>query len=77
MGLVDQSDGSPSFTFTAWSLEPGAAVRVYTDEDHPDWGGFSFGRGSAVWSNSDPDEAALFDQDGELVSTRTYPPGCD
>jgi hypothetical protein len=43
---------------------------------HPDSGGFSFGRGSAVWSNGEPDEAALYDTNGELVSRKSYPLGC-
>ena len=75
--LMDVSDGSPSFVFPTWTLAPGAAVRVYTNEVHADWGGFSFGRGSAVWSNSDPDTAALYDPSAVVVSTKSYPPGCE
>ena len=74
--LVDFSDGTPEFVFPSWPLEPGQAVRVYTNEIHAQWGGFSFGRGSAVWSNDDPDTAGLYNQQGQLVSTQTYPPGC-
>ena len=74
--LVDIADGSPSFEFPAWLLEPGDTVRVYTDEVYPEWGGFSFGRGSAIWSNDYTDEAGLMDGTGELVSARSYPPGC-
>ena len=75
--LTDVSDDGPSFTFPAWSLGPGEAVRVYTNEVHREWGGFSFGRGSAIWSNSSPDTAGLYDPSGDLVSTATYPPGCE
>ena len=75
--LMDVSDGAPAFVFPKWALAPGAAVRVYTNEVHADWGGFSFGRGSAVWSNSEPDTAALYDASGVLVSTKSYPPGCE
>ena len=71
------SEGTPSFEFPSWVLETGAAVRVYTNEVHPDWGGFSFGRGTAVWNNSQPDTALLYDRAGRLVSTATYPPACD
>jgi len=74
--LVDIADRSPEFAFPSWVLEPGEAIRVYTNEVHMEWGGFSIGRGGAVWSNSDPDEAGLFNQIGELVSTKSYPPGC-
>ena len=74
--LADISDGTPAFTFPSYNLNPGARVRVYTDEVHSEWGGFSFGRGTSIWNNSDPDEAGLFDSQGAQVSTKTYPPGC-
>ena len=74
--LADISDGGPEFTFPAWTLESGDIIRVYTNEVHQEWGGFSFGRGTAIWSNGDPDTAGLFDQNGQQVSTKTYPPGC-
>ena len=74
--LVDIDDGSPSYDFGSYVLESGASIRVYTDEIHPDWGGFSFGRGGAVWANSTPDTAGLFDESGLLVSQMSYPPGC-
>ncbi|MCH7843167.1 MAG: lamin tail domain-containing protein [Chloroflexi bacterium] len=74
--LVDQSDGSPEFVFPAYELQPQATVRVYTNEDHPESGGFSFQRKSSIWNNSDPDTAALIDPSGAVVSTKSYPPGC-
>ena len=74
--LRDISDGSPSFTFPSYILEPGERIRVYTNEHHPEWGGFSFGYGRAVWNNSDPDVAAVFNSKGEEVSRSSYPPSC-
>ena len=74
--LLDIADGRPEFTFSSRTLGPGETVRVYTNEVHSESGGFSFGRGSAIWSNSTPDEAALYDDSGKLVSRRSYPPGC-
>jgi hypothetical protein len=74
--LKDVSEGYPSFTFPDFDLEPGQTVRVYTNEMHPEWGGFSFGSPRAIWSNSDPDTAALFDRRGTEVSRMSYPPGC-
>ncbi len=74
--LVDISDDGPVFEFPGFDLGPGQKVRVYTNEVHADSGGFSFGRGSAIWSNSDPDTAGLFTAEDELVSTKTYPPAC-
>ena len=74
--LVDVSDEGPTFEFPAIVIPAGGRIRVYTNEVHEDWGGLSFGRGSAIWSNSDPDTAGLYDGGGTLVSTKTYPPGC-
>ncbi len=74
--LVDRSDGSPEFTFPPYQLQPLASARVYTNEVHPESGGFSFQRKSSIWNNSDPDEAALIDPSGTIVSTYLYPPSC-
>ncbi|NVM22360.1 MAG: lamin tail domain-containing protein [Desulfobacterales bacterium] len=70
--LKDISEGYPSFTFPHYILQPGATIRVYTNEIHPEWGSFSFGYGKAVWNNTDPDVAALYDSEGHLVSTMSY-----
>ena len=70
--LRDISEGYPSFTFPSYVLAPGATVRVYTNEYHPEYGGFSFGSGKAVWNNSSPDTAALFDAEGREVSRGSY-----
>ena len=71
--LVDISDGHPSFCFgNSYILAPGASIRVYTNEIHPEWGGFSFGYGRAIWSNKDPDTAALYNSLGQEVSRKTY-----
>lgn len=70
--LKDISEGYPSFTFPNYILEPGAHVRVYTNEIHPEWGGFSFGSGKAVWNNKEPDVAALYNAQGEEVSRKSY-----
>ena len=75
--LQDISDTTPVFEFPSHQLAPGDVVRIYTNEVHSQWGGFSFGRGSAVWSNSDPDSAGMFDSNGTQVSSRSYPPGCE
>ena len=76
--LKDISDGRPEFAFgDRYLLEPGNMVRVYTNEVHPESGGFSFGYGNAIWNNEDPDTAGLFDPSGRLVSEESYPPGCN
>ena len=70
--LTDISDGYPSFTFPSYILAPGKSVRVYTNEYHPEWGGFSFEYGRAIWNNAKPDEAVLYDNQGREVSRRSY-----
>jgi hypothetical protein len=75
--LSDIDDGAPIFVFTPGFVAPGGVIRVYTNQIHPEWGGYSFGRGTAIWNNGDPDIAGLADPDGVVVSTKTYPPGCD
>jgi hypothetical protein len=70
--LRDIDGGYPDFVFPAHTLQSGHSVRVYTNEIHPESGGFSFRYGQAIWSNSNPDTAGLFDASGTLVSTRSY-----
>ncbi len=70
--LMDISEGYPSFTFPSYILAPGKSVRVYTNEYHPEWGGFSFEYGRAIWNNSEPDIAVLYDSQGIEVSRKSY-----
>jgi hypothetical protein len=70
--LKDISEGYPTFTFHSYILAPGEKIRVYTDEIHPDSGGFSFGYGKAIWNNTDHDWAALYNAQGQEVSRRSY-----
>ncbi len=70
--VKDISEGYPSFTFPSYVLQPGKSVRVYTNEIHPESGGFSFGSGKAVWNNTSPDTAALFNAQGQEVSRKSY-----
>jgi len=70
--IKDVSEGYPSFTFPSYVLQPGKSVRVYTNEIHSEYGGFSFGSGKAVWNNSNPDTAVLYDAQGQEVSRESY-----
>jgi endonuclease YncB( thermonuclease family) len=70
--LMDISEGYPSFSFPTYILTPGVSIRVYTNEVHNEWGGFSFGSGKAIWNNSDPDTAILYDAQGNEVSRKSY-----
>ena len=70
--LKDISEGYPSFTFPSYVLQPGKSIRVYTNEIHPESGGFSFRSGKAVWNNTSPDTAALYNAQGQEVSRKSY-----
>lgn len=70
--LIDIDEGYPSFTFPDYTLQPGESVRVYTNEYHPEWGGFSFESPTAIWNNSEPDTAELRDSDGNVLSRMSY-----
>ncbi len=70
--LKDISEGYPLFTFPSYILAPGESVRVYTNEYHPEWGGFSFEYGRAVWNNGEPDVAVLYNSQQEEVSRKSY-----
>ena len=50
--LWDKADERPSFSFPNHELGPQQTIRVYTNAVHAEWGGFSFGRGTAIWNNS-------------------------
>ena len=70
--LKDISEGHPLFTFPPYILAPGKSIRVYTNEYHPEWGGFSFEYGRAIWNNTEPDVAVLYDSQGKEVSRKSY-----
>jgi micrococcal nuclease len=70
--LMDISEGYPSFTFPSYILAPGRSIRVYTNEYHPEWRGFSFEYSRAIWNNTEPDVAALYDSQGKEVSRKSY-----
>ena len=70
--LKDISEGYPSFTFPSYILAPGKSIRVYTNEYHTEWGGFSFEYGRAIWHNSESDVAVLYNKQGKEVSRKSY-----
>jgi hypothetical protein len=70
--IKDISEGYPSLTFPSYMLQPGERIRVYTNEIHPEYGGFSFCSGKAVWNNNNPDTAVLYDAQGQEVSRKSY-----
>ncbi|MFC1987182.1 lamin tail domain-containing protein [Chloroflexota bacterium] len=70
--IKDISEGYPSLTFPSYVIQPNKIVRVYTNEIHSEYGGFSFGSGKAVWNNSSPDTAVLYNAQGQEVSRKSY-----
>ena len=68
---LNAGDPGQNFYFPNFTLNPGQSCRVYTNEIHPEHCGFSFGRGSAIWSNSG-DCGYLYDDGGALVSDYCY-----
>jgi endonuclease YncB( thermonuclease family) len=67
-----QGDAGQVFHFPdGFVLQPGQKCCIYTNEDHPESCGSNFRHaGSAIWHNSQPDAALLFDPAGALVSRR-------
>jgi hypothetical protein len=62
-----------TFVFpTPTVLKAGESVRVYTNEDHPEWGGYSFGSGRAIWNNKGG-KGVLMDRDDNEISQFVYP----
>jgi hypothetical protein len=60
------------FTFPEGTMiAAGQNLRVYTNEVHPETGGFSFGSSTAIW-NDKGDQGQLLDAAGKVVSTWTY-----
>lgn len=60
------------FTFPdGTTIAAGQNLRIYTNEVHPETGGFSFGSATAIW-NDQGDEGQLLDATGKVVSSWTY-----
>jgi len=65
--------GAPEqdFYFPNFQLDPGLSCRIYTNEIHPEYCGFSFGGGEAIWRNTG-DCGYLYDREGAQVSKYCY-----
>jgi len=59
------------YSFPNYSILPGQVCRVYTNEHHPDWCGFNYGSGTAIWNNSG-DCAYLHDNQSNLIDDYCY-----
>ncbi len=63
--------GGQEFTWQHFTLQSGQTIRIYTNEVHPESGGFSFGSKAAIWNNNG-DAAELFDANNTVVATFAY-----
>ncbi len=71
--LKNVSRFTPYFKFPPGYILPGGIIRVYTDEVHPETGGFTFYYGFGdLWRNDNPDIAVLYDAQGNEVSRKSY-----
>lgn len=68
---LQDATGKDLYKWESYTMQPGSTIRVYTNETHPDSGGFSLNSGRAVWGNSG-DVAELFDSDKQLVARYAY-----
>jgi hypothetical protein len=59
------------FVFPAFLMQPNQVCRVYTNQIHPNYCGFSYGSGSAIWNNTG-DCASLRNSQGYEISKRCY-----
>ncbi|UQA62803.1 lamin tail domain-containing protein [Polyangium aurulentum] len=70
--VLSAGDGGQSFTFPMKTvLAPGQTVHVYTNEVHPETGGFSFQSKRSIW-NDKGDVAQLRDAQKKLVAQIGY-----
>lgn len=70
--VLGADDAGQDFRFPPGTvLQPGQRIRVYTNEIHPDWGGFSYGSRRPIW-NDKGDLARLRGADGQVVSEHGY-----
>ena len=71
--LKNISQLSPTFKFPPFIISPGEIIRIYTDELHPETGGFSFNYGYGnIWNNDSPNIGVLYDAHGNEVSRKSY-----
>ncbi len=66
------SRGGQRFPFPdGATIQPAQKCRIYTNQDHPEWCGFSFGSRKAVWNNQG-DRGVLYDQYSRKISEYSY-----
>jgi hypothetical protein len=69
--VLQDSGDKNEFAWDNEALQPGQVIDVYTNEVHPQSGGFSFGSTRSIWPNNGG-VAELYDSDHTLVSRYAY-----
>jgi hypothetical protein len=69
--VLQDPKGDDEYKWEGFTIQPGQIIRVYTNEVHPESGGFTFGSSQALWANSGG-TAELYDSDRQLVSRYPY-----
>ena len=70
--VVGADDAGQDFTFPAGTeLGGGQKIRIYTNEVHPETGGFSYASKRPIWNNKG-DIARIHDTSGRQVSQLGY-----
>ena len=70
-GWTLRDEANHVFTFPSHVMVPGQECRIYTNEYHAEWCGFSYGSSSAIWNNGG-DCAYLRNSVGTLIDTYCY-----
>jgi competence protein ComEC len=70
-GWTLRDEASHIFTFPSFVMQPDQVCRVYTNQDHPEWCGFNYHSGTAIWNNSG-DCGYLRDSTNTLKDTYCY-----
>jgi hypothetical protein len=73
---LTDGNGRNNFTFPDYTMEPGEACRVYTDEVHTEFCGFSFDSPRSIWTNSG-DMVVLINPAGNEVERQCWGNGCE
>lgn len=71
-GWTLQDESGKTFRFPSYQIQPGETCRIYTNQDSPEYCGFSFKHsGSAIWNNGG-DCAMLKNNAGQVIDEKCY-----
>jgi len=70
-GWTLRDNANHVFVFPNFVMMPGQVCRIYTNQYHPEWCGFSYNNSAAIWNNSG-DCAVLQNGSGIEIDKRCY-----